>query len=427
VAGTTKGVLGWSKKVNVARQAVRCQRCAGTQPTTFTYCPRCRRVLCSRCSQAPEGNLCELYNCHRCLARDIPGGLALARLRAPELAALATRSSTKKLHQSEVEGYLKWGKGHRACALPATSQEVGEYMAFCVRDRCPVLDGSTVETALAGVSAWHEQARVAVGGGIANPCRSVMVRRLRGVMKREFKKPSRAKRGWAVQEWKKIILGFSKGRTGQHNALVVMLCALGPFRPVAATNITVKYEIRRNGAGKPCVRYLGGSGIWVERSDPRWPRPYIVVHLKRDKNVNASKVRFVPIPDVCMGVRPVRMLEDYLVGVGPPSGGKLLVAPHGASGFRNTRYTACCALFKRMHNTAFPNLGDDRVGGGTPRKSMPVWMWRAGHSRRKIADVCGWSIRDKRACDSYIWTDVDQQLKVKRGLWKKLGGGKPAH
>jgi len=124
--------------------------------------------------------------------------------------------------------------------------------------------------------------------------------------------------------------------------------------------------------------------------------------LKKDKNVHASKVRLVSIPDVCMGVHPVRMLEDYLMRVGPPSGGQLLVAPQGASGFRKTRYTAWCALFKRVHNMAFPNLGGDMVGGGAPRKSMPVWMWRAGHSRRKIADVCGWSIRDKRACDLYI-------------------------
>jgi len=349
----------------------------------------------------------------------------LARLQAPALAALATRGSTKKLHRSAVEGYLKWGKGHRACALPAVAQEVGEYMAFCVQDRCPVLDGSTVETMLAGISAWHEQARVAVGGGISNPCRSALVRRLRGVMKREFKKPSRAKRGWAIQEWRKVVRCFSSDRVGRHNALVVMLCALGPFRPVAATNITVRYEVRRDGEGKKWVRYLQGSGIWVERLDPRWPRPYIVVHLKRDKNVHASKVRFVPIPDVCMGIHPVEMLEDYLVKVGPPSGGRLLVAPQGTTGFRKTRYTACCALFKRLHNAAFPNSGDHMVGGGTPRKSMPMWMWRAGHSRRKIADVCGWSIRDKRACDSYIWTDVDLQLKVKRGLWRKLMGGCP--
>lgn len=67
-----RGVEGWSKRVNAACRMGHCQRFAWTRPTIFTCCSRWRGVLCSRCSQASEGNLCELYNCHRSLARDIP-------------------------------------------------------------------------------------------------------------------------------------------------------------------------------------------------------------------------------------------------------------------------------------------------------------------------------------------------------------------
>lgn len=45
----------------------------------------------------------------------------------------------------------------------------------------------------------------------------------------------------------------------------MIFCAVGPFRPVVATNIAVKYEIKRDVARKPRVHYLQASGDWAQR------------------------------------------------------------------------------------------------------------------------------------------------------------------
>lgn len=64
---------------------------------------------------------------------------------------------------------------------------------------------------------------------------------------------------------------------------------------------------------------------------------------------------------------------------------------------------------------------DHMVGGSTPRESMPMWTWRAVPSRRKIVDVCIWSMHIKRVCDSCIYKDVRVHPRVKHDSWRRLG------
>lgn len=48
--------------------------------------------------------------------------------------------------------------------------------------------------------------------------------------------------------------------------------------------------------------------------------------------MRAANVRFVPIADMArlqMGLHPIRMLERYLVKVGPSSRERLKISPHG--------------------------------------------------------------------------------------------------
>lgn len=90
------------------------------------------------------------------------------------------------------------------------------------------------------------------------------------MIKPECKRSSRANRGWAIPGTEKDDLQVSGSKTGMHNALVVMLCALGLLCLAAATIIAVEVEHRRNVARKQEVRYLQGSGICVVRFDSRW-------------------------------------------------------------------------------------------------------------------------------------------------------------
>lgn len=59
----------------------------------------------------------------------------------------------------------------------------------------------------------------------------------------------------------------------------------------------------------------------------------MVVQMQRDNQLQASRVRVVPIPYRCMGMLPVRMLEAYLWDVRLPSGGSLLGDPKGELSF----------------------------------------------------------------------------------------------
>lgn len=68
-----------------------------------------------------------------------------------------------------AEAKLTGGKGLRSMGgnpFLATAEEVAEYMALCVRDKCPLLDGSAVKTLLSGVTAWHELPSLASDGAV---------------------------------------------------------------------------------------------------------------------------------------------------------------------------------------------------------------------------------------------------------------------
>lgn len=86
--------------------------------------------------------------------------------------------------------------------------------------------------------------------------------------------------------------------------------------------------------------------------------------LEAGQNVHALKVRFISILDVCVGVHPVKKLEDYLVRISPPSERRLLVAPQGTSGFKKlgtkliVRFLSACIM------QGSTTSGTTSLGGG---------------------------------------------------------------
>ena len=306
--------------------------------------------------------------------------------------------------------------------LPATADVVLGYITHSLLDRPFVLDASTVDSYLGGVRAWHEQAREETrdrSSRVVNPCSDPMVRAALKVALKDYKKPSKAMRPLDLEEWEGLqARGFDDAtRSGRHRRLAVVLCAVGPFRPVAAKLLTVDYKLDEHGG----IVYGRDSAVKVVR--PAAGRPYIhvVVLGKKDKNVSSNKVRHVPIPEKVLGVRPVALLEDWLRRERPPSGGYLLAAPLGERGFYATPYTALGKAVRGAYARAFPGASLDGVGGASPRKSLPQWLHEAGHSVEEISDVGGWALRSHLgAVHTYFKTTLRQQLVIKRALMKRL-------
>ena len=55
-------------------------------------------------------------------------------------------------------------------------------------------------------------------------------------------------------------------------------------------------------------------------------------------------------------------------------------------------------------------------GGGTPRKSFAPWMNATGVPRHVMADICGWSLRNRDAMDGYMKTTPEMVLRIKSSL-----------
>jgi hypothetical protein len=382
----------------------------------------CTQVMCPPCAGVQPFALCELQRCVRCMA----GPLPVERMREA-MAALArrTRASTQDHHLRALRAYRAWAGGCvDGCCLPAEPVEVLLYVMHCLERRVPTLDASTVALHVTALSAWHQQAQEAAGGGcgIANPAKDPAVRRILKVALDYYKKPSKAMRPLTVEEWMGVLRrGFPSTRSGRHRLLGVTLCATGPFRPGAVTRLRVHYTVGPGGR----VIYGPKSDIWVVRDDPAWPDPYIMIRLtgEMDKNITANRTRDVPIPARCMGTRPVRMLENYLRHEAPPTGGYLMVAPLGARGFRAGRYSNLGKAVTSAYKRAWPGRDATGVAGATPRKSMAQWLWRAGRSKREIVDIAGWAQRDRDAADVYFKTQFDVQLHIKEALLHHLRYG----
>lgn len=357
--------------------------------------------------------------CAGCFSRQLPRE-DVARVRG--LLAGRVRASTRVGHVRGLRDFLGYARAVGCEApLPASSELVQGYIAYSLVERPFVLDAGTVDSYLGGVRAWHEQAKEETQGhgpGVLNPCRTPAVRAAMKVALKDYKKDSEAMRPLDLDEWSGLMeRGFDDSRSGRHGRLAVVLAAVGPFRPVAAKQLTIIYTVGARGD----IVYDPRSVVRVVRPERGRPYIHIVVRGLMDKNVSSNRVRHVPIPDEVLGVQPVALLEDWLRRERPPSGGYLLVAPSGVRGFYSTQYTALGKAVQRAYARAFPGASLEGVGGASPRKSLPQWLHEAGHSVEEISDVGGWALRRHLgAVHTYFKTTLQQQLAIKRALHQRL-------
>lgn len=90
---------------------------------------------------------------------------------------------------------------------------------------------------------------------------------------KELKEPSAAKRERELHEWLRLLQLDAVGRRRAHNALALMLCALGPFWAIATINVVVRYWLETSEERPACVAFLPGSRIREGRQHVRWKEP----------------------------------------------------------------------------------------------------------------------------------------------------------
>lgn len=301
--------------------------------------------------------------------------------------------------------------------LPAPQITVANYLVYSVTIRPPaVLDSSTVLNYATGQSYWHDQAREITGLSLVNPYKTKPIRRLLKHMAENFKKPSKAKQPWSIAQMRRMLRnGFKPTRSGKHQKLCLMFSNLGILRKNASRRLIIKYDVIGNQ-----VIYHEDSGVKVNRDGDK---PFIQGRVYVDKNVTARKQRefFIPHKVRRLGVRPVDFLESYLINERPPSGGYLLAAPIGATGFRDTPYGNHGSAFVNAYKAAFPNADDSkRFGSGSARKAMAQWLWSAGWAKRVIADAGGWFSK-KSAVDLYFKTEPKKIMFAIRNVGRTCG------
>ena len=257
------------------------------------------------------------------------------------------RNTLRKTSRTQVlrglADFQKYGDRLGRVALPATELSVANYLVYSVTCREPdTLDSSSVLNYAAGQSLWHDMVREQTKLPLVNPYKTKRVRRLLKHLADHYKKPSKAKRPWSIDHVRRMYRrGFKTTRSGRQQQLCFMFSNLGMLRKNASRFLRVKYRVVD---GRVC--YSSSSPVQVVR--PPRGRPYIHAVVSADKNVTSRKRRDVYIPDKVyrLDVKAVDMLETYILRERPPSGGLLLAAPLGKTGFRATPYTNHHAAFR---------------------------------------------------------------------------------
>ena len=369
-------------------------------------------------------NLCPLHKCTGCLVEQTSGRGGKARnrevRRLQEVVAEGTKSGSWDVQRRGLAHFVRYleGKGGR---LPAQEMDVSLWLVDCVK-RDDRIDSTTAESYMAGVAAYHVQAGSATEGKVRNPTKGYAVRSVLKVVRKHYKLESKAQRPLSMAEWLGMWnRGFDLGedsRKVKHARLAMVIATFGPFRAVAWRALKVTYKVR-GGA----VTFPPGSDVQIVR-DGSWKGPYIMIKSIVDKNVDSSKVRKVPIPAVVMGVHTVRLLQDYLVSMRPPSGGYLLAAPVGQQKWSKAKFSSMGKLVKGAFARAFPGMPATGVAGNSFRKSWAQWMKRVSCTDSEVVDICGWSrtalLKATGTQVIYQKTEIDSQLLIKEQMQKRL-------
>ena len=392
-----------------------CQSCAAKGCTTRVYCGKCRRLVCLTCAGRVEMPLSAFGRCLSCVAGRHTTGLrwrvAQARLRVEEL---EYRSSSRRAWRRGVASLREYTDLTGERFFPCTVDTLLNWGAWALLARKPQgLDASTLRAYASGVDQMHAQAARGLGEKVLNPTRSVEWRRFARTGVRRLKKASQAMLPITLAEARQMLeRGFPDTRSGRHRRIAFLFCTVGVLRKGTGPELRIEYRIRQDARGRERVIFGPRSDLQDLTLDGvRCLRARRVV----DKNVLAGTFRdsFFPERIEALGVSPRKEILEYILRERPPSGGQLLAAPAGQTGFRTTRYSNVGKAVKEGYKRTFPSRDASRVGAQTCRKSMATWLWDDGRMKREIADIGGWSLRSRKdAVDVYFTTTPGKIVHV---------------
>lgn len=328
-------------------------------------------------------------------------------------------------------------------------------MAWCV-SKHSMLDSTTVDSYMTGISAFHSYVISISGARASNlqhPNEARAVSTLLEFVKKHHKLASRAKRPLTWAEVKGIVSkGFDTHTCrGLHSRLLWMLCTLGMLRRGACTRLRISYEVRTDPDGSRKIIYHKNSDIKV-KIDWKLRVRYIYFRVDVDKNVDSRRAAWGVIPEEIpsLGLRPVEIMEEYLLRVRPPSqhtfAEPALPKPRGAKKpkgvdpddglidglllafpnfkvpenrkrrtFGGVPYTNPSQAFKDIYERAFPHAAASAllsIGSHSGRKTLAEFLWaNSNHDVRVVADFGNWKL-DRGAVDRYFETPIYERLMV---------------
>ena len=332
------------------------------------------------------------------------------------------RELTTKRHAHNLKTYEKYCHIMGVRAYPPAVHDLELFIAYSLTTRRPVLDPASVKLTIGAISGYMIQLQ-RVGLNVSPPwilenaAKSDTVNNLLKTCMDYYKLPVRAKLQMSVETLFEVLFkGFDNStRFGLHQLtfFVVSMCA--PCRPGAAANIKISYHV----TGEEVHTTADSDIRFFPKGTPLWRFAYILIRITTEKNVTPSSPRWVYIPGTMLGFNVYDIIHGYVLTQRPPSGGFMLAAPKSAhgTGFWSVPYTNYGNAFQKAVTRSLNGALDAKdYGGGTPRKSFAQWMNAAGVPRHVMADICGWSLRNRDAMDGYMQTTPEMMMRIKTSL-----------
>ena len=332
------------------------------------------------------------------------------------------RDGTTKRHVHNLKSYNDYCRVMGVRAFPPAVHDLELFVVYALTTRRPVLDPASIKLTLGAISGYMIQLqrvglRVTPPWHLENAAKSGVINNLLKTCVENYKLPPRAKLQMSVETMFEVLFkGFDNStRFGLHQLTFFLISMCAPCRPGAVAHIKIYYA---TSGDRVCTTADSDIRFFPEGT-PIWPFAYILIRITCEKNVTPSSPAWKYIPGVMLGCNIYDIIHGYVLNQRPPSGGFMMVAPRSAHGstFWDVSYTNWNPAFHKAVTRALHGALDAKdYGGGTPRKSFAQWMNATGVPRHVMADICGWSLRNRDAMDGYMKTTPEMMMRIKSSL-----------
>lgn len=264
--------------------------------------------------------------------------------------------STWRAYRRDLVTIEEWCRSRNERPLPATPATVANYVAGHVK----TLAASTIERRVAAWSTWH------VANGVPpedNPCRSGLVRKTLGGLRRRNEQPPRQATPLLVEDLRTIVEGLPRTLVGlRDRALLTVGLALGRRRSeLVGLNVDDLHRVEH-------------------------PRPGYSVTIRRSKTDQEGEGSTVWLPRTGSSTCPATALDEWLAAASITSGPVFRsVTRHGGVGARLSDRSVSTIVAQRAE------ILPGSWSGHSLRAGFVTDHARRGSSTRSIARQTGHS------------------------------------